>query len=108
MDVLLPEDPQEERTNTPTMEGETVSGDSLSHATSSSQEQHKDGERKEGRGKEGKLDAEAKQTGESGEGANAQASKGKHASGRKPRTKGLIKKLQEQVNGNGECEIVFI
>lgn len=103
MDVLLPKDPREENntSTTPTMEGERLSGDS---SISQQGQQKGDGEKREGSisgGKESEIGAEVKQS-EGGEAAaatatSAQTGKGKHASGRKPRTKGLIKKLQEQV-----------
>ena len=107
MDVLLPEDPQEVN-NTSTaraMEGETTTstGDSLNHGTSQEGHQNEVKEGDNGGNGNGEVGAGLKQSegGESGEAAatvSAQAGKEKHASGRKPRTKGLIKKLQEQVS----------
>lgn len=107
MDVLLPEDPQENNTSTPTaMEGEATTENSLNHGTSQ-EGQQKDIKKGDngGNGKGevgGEVGAEVKQpegdgSGEAAATGSAQAGKGKHASGRKPRTKGLIKKLQEQV-----------
>ena len=113
MDALLPEDPQEENNTsitTTAMEGETTSGDSINHDGTSSQE----GERKEGGSggdiKESDIGSEVKhreggggseETAAAVSGSTVQApGQGTHASGgggRKPRTKGLIKKLQEQV-----------
>lgn len=88
-------------------EGETTSGDSMDHDGTSQ-------ERKEGGSgggiKEGDVGSEVKyREGGDGSGETAAAvsggtaqvatGKGRHASGggRKPRTKGLVKKLQEQV-----------
>ena len=134
MDALLPEDPQEENNTTTAaaMEGETASGENLelSHGTS------KEGQQKDGSDgdvlKEGEIGGEMKQPQQqqrpegvgSGEGATVQATgsappcppatgKGRHASGggRKPRTKGTIKKLQEQVimkYRNNLCLIIII
>ncbi len=114
MDALLPEDPQEENntsiTGTAMEEGERTGGDNLVSHHGTSQE-GKQRERKGGGGggiKEGEVGTEMKHREDSGGGsgkataASAQAAgKGKHASGggggRKPRTKGLVKKLQEQV-----------
>lgn len=119
MDVLLPEDPQEENNaiTATAMEGETTSdGESLNRDGTSREEGQQKERKKGGNGgtctKEGEGGAEMKEpegggSGEaaaSGHGKSQAAGKGgKHASGsgggggRKPRTKGLIKKLQGQV-----------
>ena len=111
IEALLPEDPQEENNTSITataMEGETTSGDSMDQ-DGTSQERKEGGS--DGGIKEGDGGSELKHRegggGGSGEtaaavsGGTAQAAtgKGRHVSGggRKPRTKGLVKKLQEQV-----------
>jgi hypothetical protein len=117
MDVLLPEDPQEENTTTITgtamEEGEKTSGDNLGVSHHGTSQEEKQRERKgvgDGGIKDGEVGTEVKHREGSGVGgsgkaaatASAQSGKGKpHATGggggRKPRTKGLVKKLQEQV-----------
>lgn len=110
MDVLLPEDPQGENNASSSTQGKAESLDQNDSCTIQEKERDRRGGGSDVGGKKGELGAVAKQKiGESREGeasSSAQASKGapggKHASGRKPRTKGLIKKLQEQVSGDLE------